>query len=502
MRGMPATRSTPTILRALAVGTGVAVVLAGLGWLGHAWWASRLPGTYNVMDYGTHEYGGGPVPPRHAEHQRGAISVADLHGPQEGAPDARFVLTAQKARIRLASGRTIDALTFNGSAPGPELRVHEGDLVQVTLRNRDVRAGVTIHWHGVNVPNAEDGVAGVTQNSVPPGGSYVYRFRPKQVGTFWYHTHQSASDEVGRGLFGALVIEPRGATTRPGLDLALVAHEFDGVMALNADDELARRAVAAGTPVRFRLINSDNTPQRFTVAGTSFRVVAIDGTDVNGPSLLVDKTLRVAGGGRYDIAFTMPRRPVGIAIRDTTAAMVLSVDGKAGLPAAAAATDFDPAGYGAAAPTPFDASSRFDRSFRFEIGQKPGFFDGRPGRQWTINGGIYPDVPVFVVQRGDLVRVSIVNKSNGVHPMHLHGHHMLVLSRGGRPVSGSPWWTDTLDVDPGERYDVAFLADNPGLWMDHCHNLQHAAEGLTMHVAYAGVATPFLTGGDAHNHPE
>ena len=109
---------------------------------------------------------------------------------------------------------------------------------------------------------------------------------------------------------------------------------------------------------------------------------------------------------------------------------------------------------------------------------------------------------MFMVARGDLVRISITTEPARVHPMHLHGHHMLVLSRDGVPVSGSPWWSDTLNVDSGERYDVAFRADNPGIWMDHCHNLFHAAAGLTMHVAYAGVTTPFETGGAAHNHPE
>jgi FtsP/CotA-like multicopper oxidase with cupredoxin domain len=121
---------------------------------------------------------------------------------------------------------------------------------------------------------------------------------------------------------------------------------------------------------------------------------------------------------------------------------------------------------------------------------------------WTINGGIYPDVPVFVVDRGDLVKVTIENHTDSVHPMHLHGHHALVLTRDEQAVSGSPWWTDTLSVEPNERYELAFRADNPGLWMDHCHNLRHAEQGLTMHVAYSGVQTPFTVGGMAHNHPE
>jgi len=143
------------------------------------------------------------------------------------------VLTARKADVRLASGATIDALTFDGRAPGRELRVRQGDLIEVRLENVDVRPGVTIHWHGVDVPNAEDGVAGVTQDAVSPGGSYVYRFRAKQAGTFWYHSHEASASQVRRGLYGALVVEPRGPRPR-GLDLALVAHDFDGVIALNA----------------------------------------------------------------------------------------------------------------------------------------------------------------------------------------------------------------------------------------------------------------------------
>jgi FtsP/CotA-like multicopper oxidase with cupredoxin domain len=106
------------------------------------------------------------------------------------------------------------------------------------------------------------------------------------------------------------------------------------------------------------------------------------------------------------------------------------------------------------------------------------------------------------VQRGDMVKIRIANGSGDVHPMHLHGHHMRVLSRDGAPVRGSPWWVDTLNVESGEEYEVAFRADNPGVWMLHCHILPHAAEGLNMHLAYDGYRTPFEVGGEADNEPE
>ena len=488
------------ILR-IAVSAGVVLVLVLVGFIGKSWWDSRLPGTYSVMSYGTHDYGGGSEPTLHTGHNGStAISVADLHGPPTEAPDMRFELVARNADVRLPSGRTIEALTFNGTSPGPELRVRQGDLVEVELTNTDVEDGVTIHWHGVDVPNAEDGVAGVTQNAVLPDDRYTYRFRAEQVGTFWYHTHQVSSKDVRRGLFGVLVIEPREMPV--GLDLALAVHTFEGVPTINGSDEVGRRKVGPGTPVRLRLVNTDSFGQQVTVTGSPFRVVAIDGTDLSGPTQLEGKTLALAGGGRIDVSFAMPASPVRVSLLKSNAALAFSADGRATPPEPAAGPDFDPLGYGRSKGTGYGTTVDYDRRFELKVTRKPGFFDGRPGRQWAINGGIYPDVPVFVVEEGDLVEITVTNDTNVVHPMHLHGHHVLVLSRDGVPATGSPWWSDTLNVLPGERYVVAFRADNPGIWMDHCHNLPHAAEGLTMHVAYAGVSTPFLVGAEHHNEPE
>ena len=492
-----------TVLRRMlpkvAIACGVAVLLAIVAVVGKAWYDSRLPDTYSVMDYGEADLGGGsPV----ASHEHGhGTSVAQLHGPRTETPAHHYELTAQTATVALVSGRRVDALTFNGMTPGPELRVREGDFVEVTLVNKDVDQGVTIHWHGVDVPNAEDGVAGVTQDAVLPGKRYTYRFRAEQVGTFWYHSHQVSSSEVRRGLFGAIVIEPKGGSSA-GLDATMMAHTFDGIPTINGAEGLERRTVRPHTQVRLRLIDTDSTEQRFTLSGAPFRVVAIDGTDLNEPTPLRDQTLVVPAGGRIDVAFTMPTTPVRLSLGETDAGVAFSADGTGPPAAPPLGPDFDPLAYGRPARTPFDASSSFDRRFTFDITRKPGFYDGDPGLQWAINGGIYPDVPAFVVEAGDLVEVTITNDTDGVHPMHLHGHHVLVLSRDGVPSSGSPWWVDTLNVQPGKRYVTAFRADNPGVWMDHCHNLRHAADGLTMHVMYAGVTTPYLVGGNPGNDPE
>jgi FtsP/CotA-like multicopper oxidase with cupredoxin domain len=489
----------------------VACVLAFTGWLAYAAQASALPERVGLMGHAHRDLGGG-APAEHAH--GGSTGVVALTGPSSGEPDRRFTLTAQQASVRLSSGAMVEAWTFDGQLPGPELRVRQGDLVEVTLVNHDIAAGVTLHWHGVDVPNAEDGVAGVTQDAVLPGQTHSYRFLAEQVGSFWYHSHQQSAEQVRRGLFGAFIIEPAAPSPGDVRDLALLVHTWassGGRMdAFGAADTLRREAVAPGTPVRLRLINADNQTRTFALAGVPFRVAAIDGNDLNAPTDLVATRLRLGGGGRYDLIFTMPDAPVHLGrIGEAEGAgsgggpgLLLSPDGAGEPPALAAGAVFDPASYGSPAPTPFGATSRFDREFSLLIDDRLGFYNGKFSYVWTINGALFPDTPTLVVKEGELVKVTIANRSFGDHPMHLHGHHVLVLSRNGEPVSGSPWWTDTLNVAGGEWYEIALRADNPGVWMDHCHNLDHAAYGMIMHLQYAGVTTPYEVGPATPNQPE
>jgi FtsP/CotA-like multicopper oxidase with cupredoxin domain len=483
--------------RAITV-VAVVAVLALLGWVGKAWNDSRLPASFNAMDMGEIDYGGGP----RQNHRRHAhLRVDRLRERAAGAPDYRLTLTALKAKIALASGRVLDGWTFNGTIPGPEIRVRQGDLVEITLINADIEDGVTIHWHGVDVPNAEDGVAGVTQDAVLPGQRYVYRFRAEQLGTFWYHSHQVSSEQVRRGLYGAFVIVPREEPDPDAFDMASIVHDFVGNPVLGTHDGIRRRSVAPGTPVRLRLVNSNDSPERLVLSGTPFRVVGIDGTEVNRPQPIEGQALHVGGGARYDVAFTMPQTPVRLGVVGGEAAISLSTEGTTDLQPTPPGPDFDPLGYGEPKQTGFEGAE-FDRTFDLDISQKLGFFDGRPGRHWAVNGEIFPDTPMYMVREGDVVKMRVENSTGAVHPMHLHGHHVLVLSRNGTPATGSPWWVDTLNVLEDEEYEVAFRADNPGLWMDHCHNLPHAADGLTMHLMYEGVSTPFRVGGTADNRPE
>jgi FtsP/CotA-like multicopper oxidase with cupredoxin domain len=157
--------------------------------------------------------------------------------------------------------------------------------------------------------------------------------------------------------------------------------------------------------------------------------------------------------------------------------------------------------YGSPVPLGFDPGQP-SRRFDYVIGRRPGFVKGRPGMWWSINGHTYPNVPMYVVREGDVVVVRIENNSSEVHPMHLHGHHIVVLARNGVAATGSPWWVDSLNVLANETYDIAFVANNPGIWMDHCHNLKHAAQGMLAHLMYEGFDTPYRIAGPADNQPE
>jgi len=498
-------------IRVLRTG-GVALAVMGLLVAGavSAAGTTRLPDRigmdHHEMDYGGGEpftvgmqgSGGGG----HMGHT-GGLSVADLRGDDAEGPVKRFTLTAREKR--LAGGFT--AWTYNGQVPGPELRVRQGDVVEVTLVNHLTEAGVTVHWHGYDVPNGEDGVAGVTQDAVRPGGRFTYRFKAEQVGSYWYHSHELSSEAVRRGLYGVFVVEPR--QQRKGLDLALPYHSLqdDGGVALFGDSNRRElRKVAPGTSVRLRLVNTDNSTGRFAVYGTPYRLVAIDGTDVHRPGLLRGQRLQLAGGGRYDVAFTMPDEPVLVAplgAGGDAAGLLLSPDGGTTLPAdLRAGPELDITSYGKPTKTPFGPTSHFDRQFTQVLDSQLGFFDGGLDYVYTVNGRTYPDIPTLGVRSGDLVKMTVVNRGLERHPMHPHGHHVLVLSRNGKPVTGSPLWMDTFEVGEGEVWEVAFRADNPGIWMDHCHNLFHAANGMMFHLAYEGVSSPYQVGRGTVNHPE
>jgi FtsP/CotA-like multicopper oxidase with cupredoxin domain len=492
-----AARNTRTVL-------GLVVTVLVVVPLGLAWWSSLLPASYSAMGMGHADFGGGPGDPVHAEHSfhrwdgpppaPDDVSVADLTGPDDRDPDVAVELVAREAAAGPAE------YTLNGTSPGPEIRARQGQLVEVTLINESVRDGTTIHWHGVPLPNAEDGVAGVTQDAVPTGGSHTYRFVADRPGTYWYHSHQVSHRQVRGGLFGILVVEP-GAELETDHDVVAAIHTFGRTVTLNGEPGTQHYAADPGETARVRVVNTDNVVHHAWVDGTHYRVVAVDGRDVNEPGDIEGAAVLVAAGGRVDLELALPSDGTSARVHVGAVTLVIGPDPAEQAPQPSPPTDLvDLLHYGEPAQLDFDPDSP-DRVFQYRIGRRPGFLDGRPGMHWTINGKMFPDVPMYVVSEGDVVRMTITNSRADNHPMHLHGHHAVVLARDGEPATGSPWWTDSLEVGRGETYEIAFVADNPGIWMDHCHNLAHAADGMLAHLAYSGIYTPYRIGGNSGNEP-
>lgn len=486
--------SRPRGRRAVAILTTVALVAAS-AWL---WALSLLPASYSMASMGHPDYGGGPAEaagPHGHSHGSGGIDVSTLV-PDAGIPaDVRVDLVARAQRVQLPGLAEFEGFTLNGRTPGPTIEANEGELVEVRVANENVREGMTLHWHGVDLPNGMDGVAGVTQNAVRPGEDHVYRF-VAQAGTYWYHSHQAAHPQVTGGLLGALVVAPRRPTAGV-VDLPALVHLYAGVRTINGQPGQVRRAVPAGTTVRVRVINTDPGPMPVWVTGASYRVVAVDGRDINQPDPVTGQAVLVTAGGRADLEVVVPAG--GARVELAGSSIVLSEAGAPSGPAPRAFVDL--LHYGRPAPVPFDPDAAV-RTFDYAIGRGFGLINGRPGFWWTINGGLFPNVPMFMVRTGEVVRFRVSNSSGEVHPMHLHGHHLLVLSRNGVRATGSPWLVDSLNVESGETYQLAMVADNPGIWMDHCHNLPHAREGLMTHLGYEGYSSPYVVGGEHGNHPE
>ncbi|HYU71053.1 MAG TPA: multicopper oxidase domain-containing protein, partial [Ktedonobacteraceae bacterium] len=351
------------------------LVAAGVTF-GLGMWTSRYPDALNMgtaCDMGNmQQMDMGSTSCQTSKGTSASIPMASLQAPQTAASVDEFTLTAKSAHLPFMPKSQDDAWTFNGTSPGPTLRVHQGDLVVVHLVNH-LSVGVTIHWHGVAVPNSADGVAGVTQDATKPGQSYTYRFLAKDPGTYWYHSHQESFEETGKGLYGMLVVEPAKPLTHDDIDPALALHTWNSMLAFNMSTGTQSFHARSGQWVRLRLVNTDNTVHLLTLVGAPFLVAALDGHDLNGPTPLTAIPVSIDAGQRYDLRFQMPQQgPVALfAANDSgqyqTQPRLLieqQSDFQARIaPPKASQKVFDFTTYGHAAPDAIMPSSHFDVTY-------------------------------------------------------------------------------------------------------------------------------------------
>ncbi|WP_411346426.1 multicopper oxidase family protein [Paenibacillus sp. WLX1005] len=445
-------------------------------------------------------------------------------------------LTAQSSYLEVEKGKYLPVWTFNNSVPGPQIEVTEGDIVTVHLKNK-LDVPVSIHFHGVVLPNDMDGVPGVTQDAVEPGQTFTYTFQALHAGTYWYHSHQDSLNQIGRGLYGTFVVHPKQSSTAD-VDRTFVLDEWNdpnthpantesNTAALNSNmgaynlytingrsgDQIDPLYVNNGQHVRLRFVNAGNMTQLLYIPLSSYTVVSTDGEEIYQPQTLNKGLLRIAPGERYDLAFTATDNgvtPIG-AVGDSDFArsmrlpIVVSDRGQQpnqqqvidevkrqqqNLTAANAShwSELDLMNYGQPTASTFTWNQKYDRNYDLKLSM--GVSDGKMA--YTINDESYNHLKALTVKTGDTVHITLSAPSgNEDHPMHLHGHVFQVLSRNGQAASGAPVWKDTLNVRPGETYEIALLANNPGNWMLHCHELHHASMGMMIDFNYEDFQTSY-----------
>lgn len=438
-----------------------------------------------------------------------------------------FTLRAAPGRARLVPepwGET-DIWCYGDAVPGPEIRVRQGDRLRIAVENA-LAEDTTVHWHGLRVPNAMDGVPHLTQAPIAPGETFTYAFDAVDAGTFWYHPHQRSFEQVGRGLYGVLIIEE---TNPPRADREMVwvlddwrltqeagiAEDFGGFHDMSHAGRLGNTVtingrvpdavpVRTGERVRLRLINAANA-RIFALdfGDLAPQVIALDGQPVTphapqdargwvviGPAMRVDLMIDMTGA---------PGETLTVTDRFYSDQNFEVVDlAYAATPLRDAPPDWDMALTPNPLPEPDLARAR-----RHEVTFTGGMMGGMVERQmgltseggmmgggmmsrmhdggiWFVNGvaaeGHILD-PMLVLERDVSHVIAMTNATAFHHPIHLHGHSFRVISRNGMPTARREW-QDTVLMAPREQVEIAFVADNPGDWMFHCHILEHQAGGM------------------------
>ena len=393
-------------------------------------------------------------------------------------------LEAREVDWEIAPGRSVRGFAFNGEVPGPVIEAQVGDTLVVPLTNR-LNEPTTIHWHGIRLPAEMDGTESV-QWAVEPGETFEYRFVLPDAGTFWYHSHVNETEQIERGLYGALIV--RGPD-EPVLDRERVLvlddvklddegqiapfgdpHEHhagrEGEVLLNGKQE-AELHIAGGQIERWRIVNAANTRfVRLSIGGRPFSIIGTDGGLL--PRPLQAEEVLVTPGERLDLA-------VGPFVEGELIEIeALSYNRGKG---ESAVQRFGTLSVGPAAPS----RAKLPDAFRQidALVSRAAAATRTVSMKALMHGGLHQrDEPVRV---GELQVWDLVNETGQDHPFHLHGFFFQVLEENGRPQSVLSW-KDTVNVARKGNVRIAWLPDDrPGEWMYHCHLLEHHAMGMMAH---------------------
>jgi len=436
----------------------------------------------------------------------------------------QFALTAGPGVASLVGNNrpTTKVWCYDGRVPGPEIRVRQGELVRIVVKN-NLSEGTTVHWHGIRLPIAMDGVPGISQPPIAPGETFTYEFTPPDAGTFWYHPHANSLQQLGRGMAGALIVEEIQPVpvdrdivwmladwrlTSDGQIASGFGNGMEAAMSGRVGNTVTvngviseAEPVRAGERIRLRLINS-SLARIMALRFERHRpiIVAIDGQPCDphepdggrillGPAMRVDLVLDMHGqpGQRYrvvdDFYEGLSYWLTQLSYSSAPPLRAHALDPPLALP-----------------PNPvlepeLGAAERhvvtLEGGMMGGMGMGGMMGGGMMGRMmtmrdrtaWAMNGtsmtgeGQSDMPPLLKLQLKSSYILSLRNDTAWWHPMHLHGHSFRVLSRNGTPVSHRQW-ADTVLVPPNEITEIAFVADNPGDWMLHCHVTDHQVSGM------------------------
>lgn len=400
---------------------------------------------------------------------------------------------------------------YNGAVPGPTIRLPQGARMTRRFVN-DLPQPGTIHWHGIRIDNAMDGVPGMTQDVVAPGETFLYDFVVPDAGTYWYHPHNRSYEQMARGLSGALIVEEADGGPQVDADEVLLLDDWR----LTEDAQIAggfgnmhdwahagrignwitvngtgdwRRSVQQHNRYRLRLANTANA-RIFSLEarGLAGWIIALDGMPLDAPQPLDRLTLAPAQRADVivDVTANVGEEALLVSFERDGGYAIASFDVTAG------ARSKRRSAPSPLAPNPVPQLGRFETAKKATLlmeggamgrmrgammgGQMIGMREmARAGKVWAFNGvAEMPEEPLVTADQGETVQIDITNDTAWPHAMHLHGHHFRRIAEDG--TAGA--LRDTLLMDRGETARIAFVADNPGDWLLHCHMLEHSAGGM------------------------
>lgn len=383
----------------------------------------------------------------------------------------------------------------------PIIHAKQGEELSVKVDN-NLPESTTVHWHGIRVPNEMDGVPTASQPAIGQGDSFTYSYLPQDAGTYWYHPHINSTEQVSRGLVGPLVVHEQ-QDYPVDRDVVLVLNDwllnddmslsdnFYSRMSMSHDGRFGNVSTVNGRyNPRLRFRPYERVRLRFinAASGRFFRpdflnimtanLIAIDGQPVAPRPY---KGLTLAPGMRCDVVVDMGAGAKGDAVQIADSAykpvrlMQIQVDGQ---PVRNSSLTTMPQQLPRNPLAQPDLRRAKSLNLSLEGGaMSMSMMKGMAtGMFWSLNGRALKTVhsdtkPLMNLELNQSYRIKIKNNTNFAHPMHLHGHTFKVLNE-------EPYWTDTALLLPGKETEIAFVADNPGTWMLHCHVLSHQASGM------------------------